>query len=514
MIGRPVESMGAAAERRSLTFFTKNGVLAKAKRAVSTVLTGAVFGVAFAAVFAATSGEAWAQTASNGSEVRIQRGAGVHAGEFIVPINKSQILRLDVPFNNISIGNPKIADVLALTDRTMYILGKGIGSTSLTIFGPNRRLIAVADLVVTYDIEGIKARLHDLMPSEKFEVRAVGNAVVLGGYASSGGSAQRAVQIASQFAPGKVTNMIRVAAAQQVMLQVRFAEVRRSALKQLGINLAVIRKSGVAFGTPGSSGLDIGTGLGQLGTTFTASSAFFRGVLGLTIGEFTIQALFDALENKGFSRTLAEPTLIALSGDTADFLAGGEFPIITRDEDGADKVTFKEFGVQLAFTPTVVDRNRINLIVKPEVSKLDFDLEIGAGLENPVPALSTRRASTTVELGDGQSFAIAGLIQNDFDDNVNQVPWLGSVPVLGSLFRSGDFLRQETELVMVVTPYIVKPVRADQITLPTEKFLPPSEKDFFLLGKINQDAVNVTPSAGPGGRISGGVAGAHGHIVE
>ncbi|MDX1484456.1 MAG: pilus assembly protein N-terminal domain-containing protein, partial [Alphaproteobacteria bacterium] len=177
---------------------------AKARRAVSTVLTGAVFGVAFAAVFAATSGEAWAQTASNGSEVRIQRGAGVHAGEFIVPINKSQILRLDVPFNNISIGNPKIADVLALTDRTMYILGKGIGSTSLTIFGPNRRLIAVADLVVTYDIEGIKARLHDLMPNEKFEVRAVGNAVVLGGYASSGGSAQRAMQIASQFAPGKV----------------------------------------------------------------------------------------------------------------------------------------------------------------------------------------------------------------------------------------------------------------------------------------------------------------------
>jgi pilus assembly protein CpaC len=484
------------------------------------------------------SGEAWAQapTNGNGTEVRIQRRAGLHAGEFVVAINKSQILRLDVPFTNISIGNPKIADVLALTDRTMYILGKGLGSTSLTIFGRNRRLIAVADLVVTYDVESIKARLHELLPKEKLEVRSVGNSIVLGGYVSSGAAADQAMKVASRFAPGKVTNMMRVAAAQQVMLQVRFAEVRRSALKELGISLkgtvtGTGRASGNLFTSPNS-----GVGDFILGSGSTSATSFISGTLGLAIGNLTLSALFDALETKGFSRTLAEPTLVALSGDTASFLAGGEYPIQTVEEESV-KVTYKEFGISLAFTPTVLDRNRINLVVRPEVSTLDFDLLARAGTAalsgvtgfdsiaitqsgSPAPPLSTRRANTTVELGDGQSFAIAGLISNEFDDSISQVPWLGSIPVLGALMRSTDFQRLETELVMVVTPYIVKPVSRDAITLPTDKFIPPAEQDVFLMGKIRQDVPNVGRSMS-GGRISargsktsGGLAGAHGHIVE
>lgn len=525
MTRQPIET--AAAVRHGVTESPEFGIFAMCKQASRVAALGLAAFVSLPVAVTAVSGQAWAQGQSNGNghEVRIQRRSGLHAGEFIVPVNKSQILRLDQPFATISIGNPKIADVLALTDRTMYILGKGLGSTSLTIFGKNRRLIAVADLVVTYDLESIKARLHELMPSEKVEVRAVGNSVLLGGYVTSAAAADRAVQIAGRYAPGKVTNMMRVAAAQQVMLQVRFAEVRRSALKQLGISLGGNTGKTITFG-----GANSGVGSLTLGSGSAVANSFLSGTLGLAIGSFTLTTLFDALENKGFSRTLAEPTLVALSGDTASFLAGGEYPIQTVENDSV-KVEYKEFGISLAFTPTVLDRNRINLVVKPEVSTLDFDLLAQAGTAaltgaagvggnvtitqsgSPPPPLSTRRADTTVELGDGQSFAIAGLISNDFDDSVAQVPWLANVPVLGALMRSTDFQRLETELVMVVTPYIVKPVSANQVVLPTDKFLPPAEKDLFGLGQIRHDLPNVTPG-GPGGRISGGIAGAHGHIVE
>lgn len=477
--------------------------------------------LAFSVLALTLGAEALAQQAQaerNGTEVRIQQGEGLHAGEFVVPINKSQILRLDVPFRDISVGNPAIADVLALTDRTMYILGKGLGSTSLTIFGPRRQLIAVADIVVTYDIESIKARLHELLPDERVEVRSVGDSVILGGYVSDADTIDKAVSIASRFAPGKVSNMLRVRAAQQVMIHVRFAEVRRSAMKEISTSLAVLQDDagiGVgSFGTPGASGVSNFI----LGSAGTVAGSFITGVLGLEIGEFTLQTLFSALETKGFARTLAEPTLTALSGDTADFLAGGEFPFTTSDGDDL-KTEFKEFGVSLSFTPTVLDRNRINLVVSPVVSQLDFDLaarvgQSGSGVNNTdVPPLSTRSATTTVELGDGQSLAIAGLIQNDFDDSISQVPWLGNVPVLGALFRSTDFQRLETELVIVITPYIVKPV-SGRIPVPTDRFIPPSEKDLFLMGKIREEVPNVTPTSGPGGQITGGIVGAHGHIVE
>ena len=461
-----------------------------------------------AAALAPSAGLAQNQNGARAAGVTVQTGAGVHAGEFVVPVNKSQILRLDVPFTDISVGNAKIADVLALTNRTLYVLGKAIGTTSLTIFGPNRRLIAVADLVVTFDIEGVKARLNEMMPGETVEVRPLGNSVVLSGMVSSAERAERAATIANRYAPGAVTNMLRVGSAQQVMLAVRFAEVKRSALKRVGINLLALSKDGVTFGALGSTGFDVGTGIGA---GLDADPGFLRGILGISIGSYTIQALFDALESKGFSRTLAEPTLVALSGDTASFLAGGEFPYQIV-EDNSVEIVFKQFGISLDFTPTVLDRNRINLVVKPEVSNLDFDTS--AALDIGVPALSTRRAATTVELGDGQSFAIAGLIQNNFDDNIQQVPWLGNVPILGALFRSSDFLRSETELVMVVTPHIVKPVSPDRIVLPTDRFMPPSEKDFFLMGKIREPVAAAAPASAPGGRMTGGIAGPHGHIVE
>jgi pilus assembly protein CpaC len=295
-------------------------------------------------------------------------------------------------------------------------------------------------------------------------------------------------------------------------------------LKELGVSLSGKTGKGNLFNQSGKGGI----GDFILGSGASSANAFVTGTLGLVLGDLTISALFDALETKGFSRTLAEPTLVALSGDMASFLAGGEFPYQTTDEEGVTNIEFKEFGISLEFTPTVLDRNRINLVVKPEVSTLDFDLiaRAGVGLANlpegstvttsgtPQPALSTRRATTTVELGDGQSFAIAGLISNEFDDSLSQVPWVANVPVLGALMRSSDFRRLETELVMVVTPYIVKPLNPGQVTLPTDRFMPPSEKDLFLMGNIREQVNTVAPVSGPGGRIKGGIAGAHGHIVE
>ncbi|MQA64933.1 MAG: hypothetical protein GEU76_03385 [Alphaproteobacteria bacterium] len=445
--------------------------------------------------------EGWAQAKSNG--VQVQQNNGVHAGEFTVAVNKSQILRLDTPFKDVSIGNAKIADVLVMSDRTIYILGKAIGSTSLTIFGTDRRLIAVADVTVTHDLQNIKGRLFELLPKERIEVRPAGDTVILAGMVSTGDVASRAVAIANTYAPGKVRNMLRVLGRQQVMLAVRFAEVERTAVKELGLNVAAIFNNGNV-----SAGIN--SFMNENGAAFPGSFlGTMTGGVEAVWGQFTLAAVFDALERKGVVKTLAEPNLIALSGDTADFLAGGEFPYRVINTDGEVGVEFKKFGVSLAFTPTVLDNSRINLVVAPESSKIDSTVETEAGA-----ALSVRRASTTVELGDGQTFAIAGLLQNDFDDVVSQVPWLGDVPVLGTLFRSSRYQRRETELVILVTPRLVRPMAAADAVLPTDKFIPPSESDLFLMGKTETIADGRSAMGKTAPAVSGGLAGARGHIIE
>lgn len=434
--------------------------------------------------------------------VSVDREAPAHAGEFVVPVNKSQVLRLTVPFTDLSIGNPKIADIVPLTTKRILVLGKEIGSTNLIVYGPERSLIAVLDVVVTYDIEGAKQRLFELLPGETIGVRAVGDALVLTGTVANAEAAANAVAVAQHFAPEHVTNFLRVDGSQQVMLAVRFAEVKRSAKKALGLD------TGFDIGGEFTLSSGINSGL-LLGTT-----AFATGALGPLAG---LLIEFEALEEKGVAKTLAEPNLMALSGETASFRAGGEFPIpvvqdIEAGETAAVSVEFKDFGVSLSFTPTVLGKDRINLVVKPEVSRLDFVEAAQVISGTLVPALVTRRAETTIELRDGQSFAIAGLLENDFSDNLSQLPWLGDIPILGLLFRSSEFQRNETELVILVTPYLVKPAPARALAGPTDTFLPPSDADLFVFGLM--EAPESGRGKGAGGQGAGGISGRSGHIIK
>lgn len=455
--------------------------------------------------------------------VTVDQQAPRHAGEFVVPINKSQVLRLNIPYEDIAIGNPKIADVLPLTDRQIYVLGKEVGSTNLLVYGENKSLLAVIDLVISYDIIGLKRRLFDIMPKEKIEVRAVGDSIVLSGVASSAAGLSRAVAIANAFAPkDKVSNLMRVAGSQQVMLAVRIAEIKRTAVKELGLNVA--GKLGSTFGNfTLSTGIrPVGTGLALdfingAGKTITTDGTKFASGF---FNRSNWGAIFDILETKGIVKTLAEPNLIALSGDTAEFLAGGEIPIpVLEDISSGDDITssitveFKKFGVGLSFTPTVLEDGLINLKVNPEVSTIDTTNSFLIGVTN-IPTIVTRRASTTVELRDGQSFAIAGLMTNDVTNNITQFPWLGDIPILGALFRSSDFTRSETELVILVTVYLVKSSPAGTLATPTDNFMPPSDLGFFLYGQLEAPGSRLPKGGGSVGKAAGGISGSYGHIIK
>ena len=430
-----------------------------------------------------------------------------HAGDLVVARNQSQVLRLDVPFAELLVGNSKIADVLALTDRSIYVLGKELGTTSLMIYGKNKELIAVLDVVVSHDIDKLKSRLFEVMPTEKIEVRDVNGSLMLSGALSSSAKVTRALAIAAQYAPApsKVINAMSVTGSQQVMLAVRFAEVARTVVKELGLNTNI-----------DASKISISSGDALISGLFAATS-FITG----SIGPFgAISFLFDALEERGLVKTLAEPNLIALSGDTASFLAGGEFPVPVAQAtaDGGTTVTveFKEFGVSLSFTPTVLENGLINIVVSPEVSKIDRANSVTVSGFN-IPGLTTRRATTTVELRDGQSFAIAGLIQSDFQDTIREVPLLAKVPILGALLRSTDFQRNETELVIIVTPHLVKPAEPGTLKTPVDNFVLPSDADMFLYGRT--EANNAAPVTDKGTAAltiqgAGGLAGQYGHILR
>ena len=417
--------------------------------------------------------------------------------ELAVPLGKSQLLRVDRAFDEVSVGSPEVADVVPLSKTLVYVLGKKTGTTNVTLTTSNGQVIAVVDVSVSFDVGSIKAKLFEVLPKERIEVRPGGDAVILSGQVSSASVLANAVSVADQFAPGKVTNLMTVGGTQQVLLAVRFAEVQRSTAKQLGLNnLLVTGGDDVRFS------LNTGSGV--------PTDAFGIASLVLNFGNFDLSAILDALETKGLVRTLAEPNLIALSGDTASFLAGGEFPIpVAQDSSiGASTITieFKQFGVSLAFTPTVLDSDQINLIVNSEVSQIDPTISVTTSSIN-VPGLTVRRAKTTVELRDGQTFAIAGLLQDEFRDNIRQLPWLGTVPVLGSLFRSTDYLRRQTELVVMITPRLVRPTNAEALASPLDGAVLPTKSDLFLFGKTTSGATI------PGGS-KGGIDGPHGYILQ
>lgn len=456
--------------------------------------------LAASVAFAATALPAHAQGIS-----AVGNAEALHAGQLDVAVNKSQVVRANRPFAKALIGNPDIADILPMTNRSLYVLGKKIGTTSLTLYDGANNLVSVVDVAVGPDVVGLRRQLAQLMPSEKIGATISNDSVVLSGIVSSGPAAERARAIAATYAADKVVNMLSVGASQQVMLEVRFAEVNRAAGKQIGINHSFLGNK--TYGSIGNLAPDSVVATNQNGTPTIAidglSDAFGIGTLAYKIGSLNLFSALDVLERKGLVKTLAEPTLVALSGETASFLAGGEFPIPVLQGNGGGgggggggnnggiTIEFKPFGVSLGFTPTVLDDGIISLLVAPEVSSIDPSASIAVnGLV--VPGLLTRRAKTTVELRDGESFAIAGLLRNNFNTTVRQLPVLGSIPIIGALFRSSGFQKDETELVIVVTPRLVKPMRAADVRLPTDRVQNPHELDLFLMGRTDK-AVGINP---------------------
>jgi pilus assembly protein CpaC len=477
-----------------------------------------------------------------------------------VILNKSRTFRVDTAFSTIVSGSPDIAEVRSLSDHVIYIQGKQTGTTNVILFDNSMKQIGILDVEVAIDTGNLQQNIQSSTGTRGIRVTAAEGQVVLSGMAADAVAAERAMAIATGVVPkgGVVVNAMNVAGPQQVMLEVRFLEVNRNAGRDLGVNLFAANANGTNVGNTGLGG--VATGLtrrapiggntqnntvsttinGTTTTTTTATSgnvgasptgslpllataatlasgatpygSLLTSILRLNNG-MSIDSLVTALETKGVLRRLAEPNLMALSGDAARFLAGGEFPVpvaSTVGPSGVPTVTieFKKFGVELGFVPTVLSRGVINLRVEPSVSELDFTNAVTIS-GTTIPALTSRNARTTVELRDGQSFAIAGLLQTRNREDVSQVPWIGSVPVLGTLFRSSSYQQQETDLVIIVTPRLVAPAAPGQtLASPLDSRLPPNDVDFFLNGQMEvKKRYNDYVNSG------GDIKGPYGHII-
>jgi pilus assembly protein CpaC len=433
-----------------------------------------------------------------------------HSASVTVAVGKTEDVRIDAAFTDITIGDSEVADISPLTDRTISILGKKIGTTRVTLYSENKMQIGIFDIEVTYDVTRLAQEINKFSEGT-IKVSSVNGRIMLSGTARDAASLDRAMMMAKQFAPEPI-NTVSVLQAQQVMLEVRFVEASRQASRALGVQWNSFGKNtltNIGSGLP-SNQLPVTqpNGIFQQGTlpaagvggpnvggqALTISPIVAAGVLGSTtpygflLGELnraglSVDVALNALEEKGLARSLAEPNLVALSGDTASFLAGGEFPVPVPNGQNGISIMYKTYGVGLAFTPTVLGEKQINLKIEPEVSQLDSSHPVQvAGIS--VPPLIVRRASTTIELRDGQSFVIGGLLQNDSTTQQDQLPWLGDVPVLGALFRSSAYLKNETDLAIIVTPHLVRPIApGTPIKTPLDNTLPANDIDFFLMGK-------------------------------
>ncbi len=439
------------------------------------------------------------------SSAVVNSGAQANNTEFMQPehaplvveVSKGTLLRLSAPASEVFIANPEVADVQVKSNRVIYIFGKTQGETTFYALDKDDNTIYSSTVRVTRNLTSLRSAYDQVMPGVPVEATMVGHLVVLQGNVQSPAEAATAEQLARRvLATDAVMNQLSVIQPTQVNLRVRIAEVSRSVLKQLGFSWEGFR-SGSNFGFGVAQGRNVFdliedpiTGL-PVKSFLPASEG--HAILGsIASGTMDLNYAIDALDQEGFIRVLAEPNLTALTGQSANFLAGGEFPIPIPSRDGLG-IAYREFGVKLDFTPTVMNWGRISMHVRPEVSDLSSAGAIRIeGIS--IPSISTRRAETTVELGSGQSFAIAGLIENSVVQDGDKFPILGDIPILGNLFKSEKFRREETELLIVVTPYLVKPVADRQIVLPTDNYTVPSDFDRFTKGKRWEEAA-ATPAS-------------------
>lgn len=414
-----------------------------------------------------------------------------------VPHNKSRLIEIPGRAKKISIGNPEIADILILRSNKIYVLGKQFGTTNVIIWDSRDQLITVLDVEVTHDLNALKSKLYEFMPNEKISVYTSQNKLVLSGEVSSADKIATAVEIANTFtADGEIINLMAVGGSHQVMLEVTVAEVQRSLVREFDSKFVFAHQSGNWTWGGANGGASVPSNVGIIDPIIDAAisnplSIDDNGLFASFLSSNSLfAAAFDIAKTNGLAKVLAEPTLTAISGEQAEFISGGEFPVPVPNDENVT-IEFKEFGVALKFLPTVMSADSINLALNIEVSEISNQNSLSITPSSTttqffVPSLAKRGAKTTVELGNGQTIGIAGLLNENITDVVEKLPGLGDLPIIGQLFRSQSFRKGETELVILVTPRLAKPVRKQDITLPTDNFVEPNDWEYYLLGRMSE----------------------------
>ena len=465
-----------------------------------------------------------------------------------VALFKSQIIRLSTPVKRISVGNPEIGDLLIIGSRQIYIVGKSLGTTNVVLWNTKDQVIGTLNLEVTHDLENLKNKLYELLPGEVIEVHSSNGSIVLSGEVSSAAKVDTAVKLAETFLKkskdsddtlqGTVLNMLQVGGAQQVMLHVQVAEISHSLVKRLDLQFKTFYNGSNLKAGAVNGGAAFPDAVLQDGSRLPIFGDFDQGLIGPAVsefapglgsisdkglfasylsGDFLFNLVIDAAKNQGLAKILAEPTLTTMTGQQASVLSGGEFPVPVAQELGRTTVEYKEFGVGMKFLPVVLDSGTISLKVNVSVSDLRTDNAIALGVPTAgssdqiggafvIPALAKRTATSTVELKSGETMGIAGIISEQLRENVEKFPGLGDLPVLGPLFRSQEFIKGQTELVVFVTPRLAAPVRPENVRLPTDYFVEPSDTEFYLMGRLEgrrQEPESDIDTSREGGGIEG-----------
>ncbi|WP_068545745.1 type II and III secretion system protein family protein [Thalassotalea crassostreae] len=406
-----------------------------------------------------------------------------------VPIFKSRNLKMKTLVHRVSVGNPDIADILVLREDELYVVGKTLGHTNVMIWDENDKVVDVFDLEVSHDLNALRERLFHYLPKENIGIESSQGQLVLSGQSSSLAKMNMAVELAQSYADAattnngesKVLNMLSVGGGHQVMLEVTVAEVQTEVARRLDSKMLLNFD-----GSDGSGGIVSGGDIfDAIGVSPTISKGFFGTYLD---GDMLFKFAFDVAKQHGLAKILAEPNITALSGQKAEFLSGGEYPIPVPNREGIT-IEYRDFGVGVSFVPTILDSGKINLNLNVLVSELSPTAALSLSPEDSnarmsIPSIIKRTTATTVELGDGQTIAIGGLISERLRESVDKIPGLGDIPILGQLFRSQEFIKGQTELVIMVTPRLVRPFNKKGMELPTDYFVPVSDMEFYLMGKM------------------------------
>jgi pilus assembly protein CpaC len=403
-----------------------------------------------------------------------------------LPMSQAVTVVISEPVGKVVAADPTIADAQPITDRSLYLVGKNFGTTTINLYSADGRPVGLLAVEVGADTADIASSIRAAVPSAKVTVSTVNGRVRLGGTVSDTQTMDKVLAVVAQYGSPQVINTMTLVGGQQVNLEVRILEAQRDAGRELGIQWG---------GSVNGTGVKINS---------TTDGSFAQFMTGLIAGGINLNATINAMESKALVRTLAEPNLTTLSGVKASFLAGGEVPIRTVDNNGNTAVEYRQFGVLLGFTPLVLDNDRIQIHLQPEVSGLN------GFTEGNDPIFNTRNLDATVELRDGQSFSVAGLLQTDNQLNQDQLPWIGDVPVLGSLFKSTSYKKHDTELVVIVTPRLVQPMTPGQVAAtPLDQTRPANDVELFALGQME-----VTPKMIKNFQTGEGVIGPYGYIID